>query len=61
MTTETLKGKWKETKGKLQQKYAQLSDDDLKFLEGKEEELMGRLAQKIGRTKEQIRAEIEKL
>lgn len=62
MTTKSiLEGKWTETKGKLKQKYAQLTDDDLKFFDGKEDELLGRLAQKIGSTKEQIRSEIEKL
>ena len=42
-------------KGKLKQRYAQLTDDDLLYLEGKEEELLGRLQQRLGKT----RAEIE--
>jgi len=48
-------------KGKLKQKYAQLNDDDLAFTEGKEDELLGRLQQKLGKTKEDLRAEIERL
>jgi len=48
-------------KGKLKQKYGQLSDDDLAFTEGKEDELLGRLQQKLGKTKEDLRAEIERL
>jgi uncharacterized protein YjbJ (UPF0337 family) len=48
-------------KGKLKQKYAQLTDDDLAFAEGKDDELLGRLEKKLGRTKEQLRAEIERL
>ena len=48
-------------KGKLKQKYGQLSDDDLAFSEGKTDELLGRLQQKLGKTKEALRAEIEKL
>lgn len=48
-------------KGKLKQKYAKLSDDDLLFVEGKEDELLGRLEKKIGQTKEEIRDAIEKL
>jgi uncharacterized protein YjbJ (UPF0337 family) len=56
-----IKGSWNEVKGKLKQKYGQLTDDDLSFSEGKEEELFGRLQQKLGRTKEEWRAEIEKL
>jgi len=56
-----LKGHWNEIKGKLQQKYAQLTDDDLTFAEGKEAELLGRLQKRLGRTKEDVRAEIERL
>jgi uncharacterized protein YjbJ (UPF0337 family) len=56
-----LKGNWNELKGKLKQKYGQLTDDDLSFSEGKEDELFGRLQQKLGKTKEAIRGEIEKL
>jgi len=61
MTKLQLKGSWNETKGKLKQKYGQLTDDDLSFTEGKDEELLGRLQQRLGKTKEEIRAEIEKL
>jgi uncharacterized protein YjbJ (UPF0337 family) len=56
-----LKGNWNELKGKLKQKYGQLTDDDLSFSEGKEDELFGRLQQKLGKTKEAIRDEIENL
>ena len=55
------KGSWNEVKGKLKQKYAQLTDDDLAFAEGKEDELLGRLEQKLGKTKEDLRKEIENL
>jgi len=54
-----LKGSWNEVKGKLKQKYGQLTDDDLMFAEGKEDELLGRLQKRLGRTKEELRAEIE--
>lgn len=43
-----IKGNWDELKGKLKQKYAKLTDDDLLFVEGKEEELLGRLEKKVG-------------
>lgn len=56
-----LKGSWNEVKGKLKQKYGQLTDDDLQFAEGKEDELIGRLQKKLGTTKEEVRSEIEKL
>jgi uncharacterized protein YjbJ (UPF0337 family) len=56
---------WNVVKGKLKQKYAELTDDDLTFAEGKEEELYGRLQQRLGKTraeiKKEIRAEIDKL
>ena len=48
-------------KGKLKQKYAQLTDDDLTFAEGKDEELLGRLQQRLGKTKEDLRRELEDL
>jgi len=61
MTKLEFKGGWNEVKGKLKQKYAQLSDDDLAFAEGKEDELLGRLQQKLGKSKEDLRREIEDL
>lgn len=50
------KGNWNQAKGKLKQQYANLTDDDLLYVEGKEEELYGRLQEKTGKT----RAEVEK-
>lgn len=61
MTKLELKGTWNEVKGKLKQKYADLTDDDLTFAEGKEDELLGRLQQRLGRTKDDIRDEIQKM
>ncbi len=55
-----LKGTWNEAKGKLKQKYADLTDDDLTFAKGKEDEMLGRLEQKTGRTKEELREEISR-
>ena len=54
-----IKGNWNEIKGKLKQKYGQLTDDDLTFAEGKEDELLGRLQQRLGKTSEEIRREID--
>ena len=59
MTKLQIKGGWNEIKGKLKQKYTQLTDDDLTFAEGKEEELLGRLQQRLGKSKEEVRREIE--
>jgi uncharacterized protein YjbJ (UPF0337 family) len=61
MTKLQLKGNWNEIKGKLKQKYGELTDDDLTFAEGKDEELLGRLQQRLGKGKEDIRREIEAL
>jgi uncharacterized protein YjbJ (UPF0337 family) len=54
-----MKGSWNEIKGKLKQKYGQLTDDDLVFADGKEDELLGRLQKRLGKTKDELRAEIE--
>jgi uncharacterized protein YjbJ (UPF0337 family) len=54
------KGSWNEIKGKLKQKYGNLTDDDLIFAEGKEDELLGRLQKKLGKSKEEVRQMIEK-
>ena len=50
-----IKGNWNEKKGKLKREYGQLTDDDLSYSEGKEDELFGRLQQKLGKTKEEVR------
>ncbi len=54
------RGKWNEVKGRLKQSYGNLTDDDLLFTEGKEQELIGRLQQKLGKKREEVEKEIEK-
>ena len=64
MKTDTklqMKGSWNEIKGKLKQKYADLTDDDLLFEEGKEDELLGRLQKKLGKSMDDVKDEINKL
>ena len=62
MTNTTgLLGNWKELKGKLKQKYATLTDDDVLLVEGKHEELMGRLQVKLGKSKEELHDIIKSL
>lgn len=56
-----LKGDWNQTKGKIKQAYGDLSDDDLKYEEGKDDELVGRLQKKIGKTKDEVIRWIESL
>lgn len=49
-----LKGNWNEVKGKLKQQFAILTDDDLMLADGKQDELLGKLQIKLGKTKEEI-------
>ena len=54
MTTLEIKGDWNITKGKLKQKWAKLTDDDLQFAEGKHEEMFGRIQKRTGETREAV-------
>ena len=56
-----IKGPWNEVKGKLKQKYSELTDDDLLFVEGKEDELYGRMQIRLGKTRSEIRSMLEGL
>lgn len=53
-----IKGNWNQIKGKLKQEYADLTDDDLTYAEGKEDELLGRLQEKTGKSKDELRRKI---
>ena len=61
MNTTELKGTWEEQKGKLKQKFAALTDNDLMFSEGKKEEMLGRKQIKLGKTKEELHKIISSL
>ena len=61
MNTTELKGGWEVQKGKLKQKFAQLTDNDLLFVEGKKEEMLGKLQITLGKSKEELQKLIEKL
>jgi len=54
MTTLEIKGDWNITKGKLKQKWAQLTDSDLEFAEGKHDELLGRIQKRTGESREAV-------
>lgn len=54
MDSLDLKGKWNELKGKAKQQYAQLTDDDLAYEDGQDDELLGRIQQKLGQNREQV-------
>jgi uncharacterized protein YjbJ (UPF0337 family) len=60
-TNLKFKGNWNELKGKVKQKYANLTDDDLLYEEGKEDELLGRLQKKTGKTKQELKSWIDTL
>ena len=55
-----IKGNWNEVKGKLKQQYAKLTDDDLTYVEGKEDELLGRIQKRLGVSAEEARRILEK-
>ena len=55
------KGNWNEVKGKLKQKYGNLTDEDLTYTEGKSDELLGKLQKKTGKSKEELKSEISTL
>ena len=57
----TIKGNWNETAGKLKQQFANLTDDDLLLKDGKEDELVGRLQNKLGKTKKELQKIISKM
>ncbi len=61
MSDLKIKGNWNEVKGKLKQKYGDLTEDDLTYAEGKEDELLGKLQKKLGKSKEEISSEIRKM
>lgn len=49
-----IKGRWNEWKGRIKQEYADVTDDDVKYEEGKEDELFGRLQKKTGKAKDDL-------
>jgi len=54
MNKTELKGNWDEQKGKLKQRFAELTDNDLMYEEGKKDEMLGKLQIKLGKSKEEI-------
>ncbi|MBK7086338.1 MAG: CsbD family protein [Flavobacteriales bacterium] len=58
---DKIKGNWNELKGKLKQEYANLTDNDLLYVEGKEDELHGRLQKGLGKTKDEVNTILERL
>ncbi|MGE5406645.1 MAG: CsbD family protein [Methanosarcina sp.] len=61
MNKAIISGNWEQLKGKLKQKYANLTDNDLMYEEGKEDETFGRIQKKIGKSREELEEIIRKL
>lgn len=61
MDSLDLKGRWNVLKGKIKQQYADWTDDDLLYVEGKEDELYGRLQKKSGKTREEVQSWLREL
>lgn len=59
MNKDQLEGKWKQVKGSFKQKYGKLTDNDVTYAEGKFDEMLGRLQEKTGKTKEELKSEID--
>jgi len=61
MNTTEVKGNWNEQKGKLKQKFAVLTDNDLMYAEGKQDEMFGKLQIKLGKSREELHKIIDSL
>jgi uncharacterized protein YjbJ (UPF0337 family) len=56
-----IKGKWNQIKGSLKKKYGELTDNDLQYVEGEEDKLLGRLQEKTGKSREELKKEINSM
>jgi uncharacterized protein YjbJ (UPF0337 family) len=61
MTTLEIKGDWNITRGRLKQKWAQLTNDDLEYAEGRQDELIGRIQKRTGETREAVEKAIKEI
>lgn len=61
MNIKEVKGNWNEQKGKLKQKFAILTDNDLMYEDGKKDIMLGKIQIKLGKTKEELHKIIEAL
>ncbi|WP_276167851.1 CsbD family protein [Zobellia alginiliquefaciens] len=58
MNQEQLEGKWNQVKGQFKQKYGNLTDDDVTYSEGRFDEMLGKVQEKVGKGKEELKEEI---
>ncbi|MCX2743068.1 CsbD family protein [Mangrovivirga sp. M17] len=60
-TEDKIKGNWNQVKGKLKEEYGELTDNELVYEEGKEDELLGRIQEKTGKTKQEVKEFIDSI
>jgi len=60
-TTDKMKGNWNQIKGKLKEEYGELTDDDLAYQEGQEDQVIGRLQKKLGKSKDEVKDIIDRV
>ena len=60
MNTDTLKGQWQQLKGNVRKQWGKLTDDDLDVIQGDAEILAGKLQERYGRSKEEVRSEVDR-
>ena len=60
MNSETLKGKWNELKGSVQEQWGKLTNDDLDQAEGNRDQLIGRIQQRYGMARDEAEREVDK-
>lgn len=58
MNSDILEGKWNQVKGKVRQKWGELTDDDLTRIAGKRDELVGLIQERYGRTRAEAEREV---
>jgi len=60
MNMDQVKGDWKQIKGKIKEQWGKLTDDDLTVINGQQEQLIGKLQERYGYTKEQAEKELQR-
>lgn len=61
MNTDMIEGKWTELKGHLREAYGDLTDDELEAMKGDREQLEGRLQQRLGKSKQEVRETVDRI
>ncbi len=59
MNTDTLKGNWKQLRGKAKERWGKLTDDDLDVVEGKRDQLVGRIQERYGMARDEAEKQVD--